>query len=96
MMAAKPIIAVANEQSDLAAIVQESGCGWVVKPGALEELRDRMQAVTELAHDIRCAIGARGRMYALENFVTEACLPRVISLLEEAVNIHNSESGSNK
>jgi colanic acid biosynthesis glycosyl transferase WcaI len=84
MMAAKPIVAVAREQSDLAAIIRETGCGWLVGPGDPEALQNCLRAVTECDKELLKEMGLRGREYALEHFSSDACLPQVISALQRA------------
>jgi len=66
MSVARPILAILPE-GDAAAIIRESGCGFVVAPGDVEGLKMRL---LELASDeeLRSELGARGRAYAEAHF----------------------------
>lgn len=84
MLAARPVLAVARAGSDLARVVNESGCGWVVEPGDPAQLASRMAAAMALGPPELDRMGALGRQYALARFSTQACLPSVIHVLENA------------
>jgi colanic acid biosynthesis glycosyl transferase WcaI len=82
MLAARPVVAVALPNSDLARTVESSGCGWVVSPDRPEALSDQLTALGGVAADELVRRGQAGREYALRHFVGETCLPRVIGALE--------------
>jgi colanic acid biosynthesis glycosyl transferase WcaI len=45
MVAGQAILAIASRQSDLASIVQEYDCGWVVEPGDVDGLRRTLEEI---------------------------------------------------
>ncbi len=92
MLAARPVLAVARSESDLAKVVNESGCGWVVEPGDAGLLARQMSLVAASDRSILARMGLLGRKYALAHFSTEACLPRVIGVLEQAMRTKRRDS----
>jgi glycosyltransferase involved in cell wall biosynthesis len=92
MLAARPVLAVARSESDLANVVNESGCGWVVEPGDTGQLARQMSVAAATDRSILTRMGSLGREYALAHFSTEACLPRVIGVLEQAIGTRRRDS----
>jgi len=92
MLAARPVLAVARSESDLAKVVNESGCGWVVEPGDAGQLARQMSVAAATDRPMLKRMGLLGREYALANFSTEACLPRVIGVLEQAMRTKRRNS----
>ena len=84
MLAARPVIALALPQSDLAEMVERSGCGWVVEPDQPEQLAAKIKEVMAIEPSERTRRGQAGRMFALRNLTREVCLPKVIAILEAA------------
>ncbi len=84
MLSARPIIAQAVAGSDLATIVQEAGCGWVVPPGQPDSLARAIREAMNLSPVEQHRLGQAGREYALRRFARATCLPRVIAILEES------------
>lgn len=88
MLASRPILAVASGNSDLANTIRESKCGWITPPAD-------QGAVARIIREIRTTWGAEarekgrsGREYALERFTRDACLPRILELIETAAGCH--------
>jgi colanic acid biosynthesis glycosyl transferase WcaI len=77
----KPIVAVADEDSELAQVVREADVGWVVPPDDVEAL---VQAVTEAHADParRAAMGERARRYAVERCGLEPVVASYRTLME--------------
>ena len=84
MLAARPILALALKGSDVASIVERAGCGWVVEPDQPHLLATHIKNVYAMSRDELDARGQAGRDYALKHLSKEACLPRVIDILETA------------
>jgi len=84
MLAARPIIALADRESDLARVVQLSDCGWVVPPDLPAALAERLRTVTALPAQELARRGQAGRAYALGHFVSDICLPMAIRVVEES------------
>lgn len=60
LVAGQAILAIAPLDSDLAGIVQDEDCGWVVPPGEVEALRTVLEAI---AHDPDELLRKRQRAY---------------------------------
>jgi colanic acid biosynthesis glycosyl transferase WcaI len=86
MLAARPVLAVATAPSDLARAVQESGCGWLLPPDRLPDLPAELRRIRNLPAADLATMGRAGRAFALATFSREACLPRVLDLIEDAAN----------
>jgi glycosyltransferase involved in cell wall biosynthesis len=69
----KPVLAIASRDSEIARVIAEANAGWSVE-------------AQELVNAIRVAASSStvhgGREYALRMFSREACLSRVVELLE--------------
>jgi glycosyltransferase involved in cell wall biosynthesis len=83
MLSAKPVLSLAWPDSDLANIVEQSGCGWVVEPDRPDLLAAQIRRVMAIDASEFFRRGLAGRQYALANFSKEACLPKVIDILEQ-------------
>jgi len=84
MLAARPVLAAAVRDSDLADMIQRAGCGWVVPPGNPEALAERISEIMSLTASEREAMGRAGREYALNNLVGDVLLPRLVTVIESA------------
>lgn len=84
MMSGRPILALACPESDLARVVNTSGCGWTVAPGDPDDLEQLFRTILHLESSDLARMGSLGREYALAHFSTEACLPRLVTVLENA------------
>jgi glycosyltransferase involved in cell wall biosynthesis len=83
MLSAKPVLSLAWPDSDLANIVEQSGCGWVVEPDRPDLLAAQIKRVMDIDANELSQRGLAGRQYALANFSKEVCLPRVIDILDQ-------------
>jgi glycosyltransferase involved in cell wall biosynthesis len=92
MLAARPVLAIARAESDLAGAVRDSGCGWVVEPGDVEQLVNCIRTAAAMDRPALNRMGALGRAYALAHFSTEACLPRMVALLESTMRAARPKS----
>lgn len=80
MAAGKPIVAVAEPESDLAALVRTAGCGAVVAPGDAQHLA----AVVQDVHQHRpewSAMGDRGRAHVAEHYARPVVSSRYAELI---------------
>ncbi|MDP2885465.1 MAG: glycosyltransferase family 4 protein [Ignavibacteria bacterium] len=75
MAAGKPIIAVADDASELALVVREENIGWVVRPGDKKALADAIQnaqsaprKLKELGERARTAAMKYSRFHVLESY----------------------------
>lgn len=81
MLAAKPVIAQAVCGSKTARIVQDSGCGWVVRPDQPKLLANQIRSICALERSELERRGTAGREYALNCFRKEVCLPKLIDII---------------
>ncbi len=84
MMSGRPVLAIARLESDLAKAVNGSGCGWVVEPGDSGALAQQLGAIVAMERLQLTQMGLLGRQYALTHFSTEACLPKLVAVVENA------------
>jgi glycosyltransferase involved in cell wall biosynthesis len=84
MLSARPIIAQATIDSDLAKAILTSGAGWVVAPGNQAELTRILTHVMMLPGAEIRRMGESGRAYALDHLTRGACLPAVIDVVIRA------------
>ncbi len=86
MLAARPVLALSYPESDLAQIVNESGCGWVVPPDRPRELAAKLRPIVGQSKNILRSRGLAGYKYALSNFTGEVCLPKIAAIIGEAAS----------
>ncbi|HZH38567.1 MAG TPA: glycosyltransferase family 4 protein [Bacillales bacterium] len=94
MAAGKPIIAVADDSSELAEVVREEKIGWIVKPGNVKDLIHTIQ----LAADNRklCAqMGARAAMVAKNKYTLNQTVQAYQRLFKELVTFSQYEADKN-
>lgn len=84
MFAARPVLAACNPNSELAHIVAASGCGWVAEPDNAPALAQLLQLIIHAPHESLRRMGENGCDYARRHFSPEACLPKVIRLIEDS------------
>lgn len=83
MLSARPVLAVAVPDSDLARLVEETGCGWVVEPNRPDLLAAQIRAIMQLSPAEREQRGVEGRAQVLRYFSSDVCVPQVIQILEQ-------------
>jgi colanic acid biosynthesis glycosyl transferase WcaI len=86
MLAARPIIALSLPQTDLAEVVEQSGCGWIVEPDRPDLLATKIKEAMASGPATLVQRGRAGREFALQQFTREECLPRVIEIVEKAAH----------
>jgi colanic acid biosynthesis glycosyl transferase WcaI len=89
MLAGRPVLAVAPAVSDLADAIRESGCGWIVPPGDPSALAFTLRNIRAMWGDEARERGNKGREFALTRFTREACLPRILGLIEGAMRTND-------
>jgi hypothetical protein len=67
----------------------------VVEPGDSEQLARQISLAVAMDRSALTRMGLLGREYALAHFSTEACLPKVIGVLEGAIKaVPRSSNGA--
>lgn len=84
MLAGRPVLATAVPDSDLADLVAQSQCGWVVEPDRPDILAQKIEEISQLDTNELKRFGERGRTYVLQHFDKKVCLPKVVEILEKA------------
>lgn len=87
MLAGRPIIALANPESELANLIFLSGCGWVVSPDEPEKLANKIEQVSKLNAAKRTAYGISGQNYLLKHMTADVCLPKICNVLVNAAQV---------
>jgi glycosyltransferase involved in cell wall biosynthesis len=83
MAVGKPIIAVAEEESELALVVREEQIGWVVRPDDVDGLREAI-VQAERDPDGRAAMGERARRAAEEKYAYDVVIQKYTRLFNES------------
>jgi colanic acid biosynthesis glycosyl transferase WcaI len=86
MLSGRPVLATGLPGSELDRIISTSGCGWIVPPNSPKELAEKLHEIKNTSSEDLRSRGEAGRNYALENFASDICLPKVIRILEDALN----------
>ncbi len=84
LFAARPIIAMSLPQSETTSTIEKAGCGRVLPPAASEQLAAVLCEFQALPQTERDRMGHSGRAFALAYFSAKVCLPRILTILEEA------------
>lgn len=93
MLASRPVLALALRDSDVARIITDSACGWVISPGDSEELAEQIIKISQLSRDSLRRRGVAGRNFARRHFSKSANLPKIIEILEKASNNGRNNTG---
>jgi colanic acid biosynthesis glycosyl transferase WcaI len=73
MASGRPILAVAPLESEIAHIVREADCGWIVRPGASGEIAARV-ADSKDRESARIQMGLSGRAYLEKHHSRSRCV----------------------
>jgi glycosyltransferase involved in cell wall biosynthesis len=84
LAAGKPLVAMADADSEIATLIREENVGWVVRPGDVDGL---VRVLQEAERSVRgpegSRIGARARAAAVERYPLERALSAYRALVEE-------------
>lgn len=81
MLAARPVVALAHLDTEIAEIIYQSGCGWIIEPEQPEQLAVLLEEVSSSSSQDLIRRGQAGREYALNNFSRALNIQRVIDIL---------------
>lgn len=84
MLAGRPILALADDGSDLANTVSDAGCGWLMQPDDAPALARRIREVSRQPSEDLQRRGSAGRDYALKNLSRSANVTRAIDIIISA------------
>ncbi len=90
LAAGRPVIFIGPEHCEVARIVREGGCGFVVAPGDVESTA---QALRQLALDseLRQTMGRRARRYYAEKLGRKRSVAQIINVIEDVAGNGQSE-----
>ena len=88
LLSAKPVIACVEKESDVANIIQNAECGFIVEPENIQMLSECMKIVEKLGKNELDMLGKRGREFSLRELSKESNLNKLIRLIE--LNINNN------
>jgi colanic acid biosynthesis glycosyl transferase WcaI len=83
LFAAKPILALANDDAEIARLICQAGCGWVVEPESPQKVADMILKIHRLSRQELDYMGLSGRMYALEHYSRPSNVRRVLDTFFE-------------
>lgn len=95
MLSGRPILATGMPESDLARLINVSQCGWLIPPDNPMALAQKIEEIKNLPRSELEQRGQSGRRYALENLTSQACLPKIIKIIEEAAHGRNHRPADN-
>jgi colanic acid biosynthesis glycosyl transferase WcaI len=73
MASARPILAVAPPESEIAHIVREAGCGWIIPPGSPVELAAKIVQSLEQEPAL-LELGQKGRIHLEKYYSRKSCV----------------------
>jgi putative colanic acid biosynthesis glycosyltransferase WcaI len=82
MLSGRPIIASALPESELANLIELSGCGWIITPDDPSMLAEVLVEVKQIGKVERNQRGQAGREFALQNFTATNNLQKIIEVIE--------------
>jgi glycosyltransferase involved in cell wall biosynthesis len=81
LFAERPVVGVALEASETAAIIRRSGSGVVVRPDDPRALAAAIRDLTSRAPEALAQMGKSGRNWALANMTRDVCLPPLLNII---------------
>jgi len=82
MLAGRPVLSCVSEESDIARIIGDAACGWVIPPGNPDEISQKILLLSEQRASQLEILGERGRSYVLQHLTRRANLPKLVHLVE--------------
>jgi glycosyltransferase involved in cell wall biosynthesis len=85
LLSGKPVIACVEKESDVANILRDANCGFVVEPENVEAIAFGMKHVSGLNKNELEKLGLNGKEYALSNLSKKTNLQKLVSVIENAM-----------
>ena len=86
MLSGKPILASIDKGSTAERYINEAQCGIAVEPDNLEALKEGFRSFAKMAKDKLEQMSKNSRKFAEDNLTRKANLPKVIEIIENAIN----------
>ena len=84
MLSGRPIIASALPETELAILIEKSGCGWVIHPDDPTVLAQALLHAKLVGPAERNQRGQAGRDYALQNFTASNNIQKIVRIIEKS------------
>lgn len=88
MLSGKPVIASVDVDCEAAKIINESGCGIVVEPDNEDSFVEGIKKIAGVQREVRCKMGTQGREYAKRVLSKESNLGKVVSRINEFLDVN--------
>jgi len=85
LLSGKPVIACVEKESDVANIIRDANCGFVVEPENVYSLALGMKQVYNLNKDQLEKLGVNGKQYAVLNLSKKMNLQKLVSVIENTI-----------
>lgn len=85
LLSGKPVIASVEKESDVANIIQDANCGFVVEPENVESIALGMKQVYNLNKSELEKLGRNGKEYAVFNLSKKTNLQKLVSVIENTI-----------
>lgn len=82
LFAGRPMIVSAEPGTELGRIVRQAGCGWVIDPDRSDILAQSIRDLVNMPRQLLRQMGSAGREYGHKNFSKDACLQRLVEIIE--------------
>jgi len=86
MLVGKPVLATGFANSDLAEIIANAGCGWLIEPDNPSRLANMLRQLLAKSSDELKTRGHAGRLYVQQKLSKQACVPRIVELLQSCAD----------
>ena len=86
MLSGKPILASIDKESTTERYILGAQCGIAVEPDNVEALTEGFKKFGEMGKDQLARMSENSRRFAEENLTRKANLPKVIGIIEDAIN----------
>jgi len=86
MLSGKPILASIDKGSTADRYINEAQCGFAVEPDSLEALTEGFRKFGKMDNATLDQMSENSRRFAEENLTRKANLPKVIEIIESAIN----------
>lgn len=80
LLSSRPVLVLALPESAVAQMIDQAGCGWVIRAGDNEAVVRKIEELASIPRADLFVMGKRGREYVLENMASEACLGKIINI----------------
>ena len=84
MLSSKPILVSVDLTSEVAGIIRDNDCGWVVESEDSEKLKQALRYVLKADEESIRFIGNNSYSFALENLAKVKNLEKIVAILLDA------------